>query len=121
MSKTKPALPVPMRIRDACALAFEQTIPNMARLAMDQGGPPTAQIAAFDKLGKFGLGGRSELLFEAGDIAQVCIRQVREMFSPSDAQLRRFKNLLMQEFDEVRKAATEGGELGEPSGAEQDV
>jgi hypothetical protein len=118
MSKSKPS-PIPMRIRDACVLGFEQTIPTLVRIANSEKSP-TAQIAAIDRLGKYGLGGRSELLFEGKEVVEICLQQVKETFSPSETVLNRFKKRLLDEFEHIRESATEGGNDGDASDLDRD-
>lgn len=107
--------PAAQRIREACADGLEQAVPKLVALATGDGASATTQIAAFDKLGKYGVGTRVTVQITGEDLGQLFARVAQEAFGLSRESIDLFVERLRAEL-----AKLEAGEVDDESEKDPD-
>jgi len=99
------------RIREACADALEASVPGLVAIARGEieKATPATQVAAFDKLGKYGVGTRVTVEIVGEELAGVFARVLQETLELPPDRLDRFMDRLKEELLKL-----EQGEAEEP-------
>lgn len=108
---------VSKRIREACTDGLEQAVPSLIDIARGaRDATPAAQVAAFDRLGKYGVGTRVNVVVTGGELSGLFVRIADEVFRPSRKKLKTFCDLLARELD-----AWKGDDFGEDPEGDADA
>jgi len=113
--KKPPALPVihnkSQRIRDACADAVEKALPQISALVdgTDDKATVAQKLAAFDKLGKYGVGTRVTVEIVGEELAGIFARVLSDTCDLAPESLDLFMDRLKEELLKL-----EQGEIEEP-------
>lgn len=108
MEKSLASSPIPMKLRDRCAKVFESLISEIEAIVKNPEASIPNRIAAFDKLGKFGLSGRNTVMISNWELLDIVVHIAWEVFDPPRERMHELVRQVRKELE------ARGGKLEEP-------